>query len=158
MKVPSESFCRSSQDSRTCYPWRATNQGLTDAMSLTFLFFPPFTRSCRALSFHRSLLHPSFTPERSPPGVVKGVGEERERRDKRPSCERERSLLITFLSCRRPRAGHSVTTRHEGKVTKELFSHINYLYYIYYRNYLSHHIIYYFTILTHIIYYIIILY
>ena len=27
--------------------------------------FPPFTRSCRALSFHRSLLHPSFTPERS---------------------------------------------------------------------------------------------
>jgi len=29
MEVPSESFCRSSWDSRTCYPWRATNQGLT---------------------------------------------------------------------------------------------------------------------------------
>jgi hypothetical protein len=30
MEVPSESFCRSSWDSRTCYPWRATNQRLTD--------------------------------------------------------------------------------------------------------------------------------
>ena len=30
MEVPSESFCRSSWDSRTCYPWRTTNQGLTD--------------------------------------------------------------------------------------------------------------------------------
>jgi hypothetical protein len=25
MEVPSESLCRSSWDSRTCYPWRATN-------------------------------------------------------------------------------------------------------------------------------------
>ena len=30
MEVPSESFHTSSWDSTTCYPWRATNQGLTD--------------------------------------------------------------------------------------------------------------------------------
>ena len=45
MKVPSESFCRSSWDSRTCYPWRATNQGLTDGgegkgkPSFSFVYF-----------------------------------------------------------------------------------------------------------------------
>ena len=32
MEVPSESFHRSSWDSRTCYPRRAFNQGLTDAI------------------------------------------------------------------------------------------------------------------------------
>ena len=30
MEVPDESICRSSWESRTCYPWPVTNQGLTD--------------------------------------------------------------------------------------------------------------------------------
>ena len=38
MEVPSESFHRSSWDSRTCYPRRAFNQGLTDNSPDTFLF------------------------------------------------------------------------------------------------------------------------
>ena len=38
MEVPSESFCRSSWDSRTCYPWRTTNQELTnDWLTLVFV-------------------------------------------------------------------------------------------------------------------------
>jgi hypothetical protein len=44
MEVPSESFSRSSWDSRTCYPWRATNQGLTDdwlAQKITEMFLNP---------------------------------------------------------------------------------------------------------------------
>jgi hypothetical protein len=28
MEVPDESICRSSWESRTCYPWPVTNQGL----------------------------------------------------------------------------------------------------------------------------------
>ena len=35
MKVPSESFRRSSLDSRTCYPSRATNEGLIDGSHTT---------------------------------------------------------------------------------------------------------------------------
>ena len=38
MEVPSESFYRSSWDSRTCYPSRATDQGLTNNGSLTVLW------------------------------------------------------------------------------------------------------------------------
>ena len=37
MEVPEESFHWSSWDSRTCYPWRAFIQGLTDDCSLFFL-------------------------------------------------------------------------------------------------------------------------
>ena len=37
MEVPTESFHRSSWDSRTCYPRRAFNQGLTDNNFLVLL-------------------------------------------------------------------------------------------------------------------------
>ena len=39
MEVPSESFHWSSWDSRTCYPWRAFNQGLTDDGSTVIFLF-----------------------------------------------------------------------------------------------------------------------
>ena len=56
MEVPSESFCRSSWDSRTCYPWRATNQGLTDDW-LAYRFLIPERQRLKA---HRILMAVPF--------------------------------------------------------------------------------------------------
>ena len=73
MEVPSESFHRSSWDSRTCYPRRAFNQGLTDAimwerglvgvsvMNPGHQFPQPTAQSCPVAHYTRSIPLPSLT-------------------------------------------------------------------------------------------------
>ena len=59
MKVPSESFRRSSLDSRTCYPSRATNEGLIDGSQTLSM---PFRQQVPNESIRELWRHDCYQP------------------------------------------------------------------------------------------------